>query len=133
MTDAKRMTSFRDLDVYTNTYNSMRIVMDKVIPSLPNSEKYDLVDQLSRACKSAPRLIAEGYAKRHQRAGFQKYLDDAMSECNEMVVSLSQCRDLYHKYVDATLCDDLIDACDKSGRQIYKLDDVWTKFKKRST
>lgn len=107
MTDAKRMTSFRDLDVYTNTYNSMRIVMDQVIPSLPNSEKYDLVDQLRRACKSAPRLIAEGYAKRHQRAGFQKYLDDAMSECNEMVVSLSQCRDFYHKYVDACGCNAL--------------------------
>jgi hypothetical protein len=26
------------------------------------------------------RLIAEGYAKRHQKAGFQKYLDDALAE-----------------------------------------------------
>ncbi len=133
MSDEKRIRSFRDLEVYTNTYNSMLIVMARVVPKLPQMEKYDLADQLSRACKSAPRLIAEGYAKRHQRAGFQKYLDDAMSECNEMVVSLSQCRDLYHEYVDVKLCDDLIDAYDKSGRQIYKLADAWTKFKKRST
>jgi ribosomal silencing factor RsfS len=75
-------------------------------------------------------LIAEGYAKRHQKAGFQKYIDDSMSESNEMIVSLSQCRDIYSTCVDAKLCDQLIDIYDKTARQLYKLGNSWTNFKK---
>lgn len=133
MEEKKRITSFRDLEVYKNTYNMMLVIMREIVPKLPENEKYDLKDQLSRACKAIPRLIAEGYAKRHQKAGFQKYLDDAMAECNEMVVSLSQIRDIYAKYVNFNRCDELIDIYDKSGRQLYKLGAAWTKFKGRLT
>ena len=133
MSEKKRITSFRDLEVYQNTYKAMLIVMKEIVIKLPDNEKYDLRNQLSRACKSIPRLIAEGYAKRHQKAGFQKYIDDAMGECNEMVVSLSQCRDIYPTYVNVKRCDELIDIYDKSGRQLYKLGNSWTNFKKRQT
>ena len=133
MIEKKRITSFRDLEVYQNTYKAMLIVMKEIVIKLPDSEKYDLRNQLSRACKSIPRLIAEGYAKRHQKAGFQKYIDDAMGECNEMVVSLSQCRDIYPAYMNVERCDELIDIYDKSGRQLYKLGNSWTNFKKRQT
>lgn len=133
MEEKKRIVSFRDLDVYQNSYKAMLIVMKEIVPKLPDSEKYDLKDQLSRACKAIPRLIAEGYAKRHQKAGFQKYLDDSMSECNEMVVSLSQCRDIYPTYINVNGCDELIDVYDKTGRQLYRLGDAWTKFKTRKT
>jgi four helix bundle protein len=133
MEEKKRITSFRDLEVYRNTYNAMLIVMKEIVPKLPDSERYDLKDQLSRACKTIPRLIAEGYAKRHQKAGFQKYIDDAMGECNEMVVSLSQCRDIYPAYVEVKRCEELIDVYDKSGRQLYKLGESWTDFKRRNT
>ncbi len=133
MSEKKRITSFRDLDVYQNTYKAMLIVMKEIVIKLPYSEKYDLRNQLSRACKSIPRLIAEGYAKRHQKAGFQKYIDDAMGECNEMVVSLSQCRDIYPTYMNVERCDEVIDIYDKSGRQLYKLGNSWTNFKKRQT
>ena len=133
MIEKKKITSFRDLEVYQNTYKAMLIVMKEIVIKLPDSEKYDLRNQLSRACKSIPRLIAEGYAKRHQKAGFQKYIDDAMGECNEMVVSLSQCRDIYPTYMNVERCDELIDIYDKSGRQLYKLGNSWTNFKKRQT
>src|SRR3990167_3677282 len=112
----KIIKSFRDLEVYRNTYKAMLIVMKDVIPKLPNSEKYDLRDQLSRSCKAIPRLIAEGYGKRHQKAGFQKYLDDAMGECNETIVSLEQCRDIYS--IVKNLIAKLVDIYDKSGRQL---------------
>jgi len=131
MGEKKRITSFRDLEVYQNSYKTMLIVIKEIIPKLPDSEKYDLKDQISRACKTIPRLIAEGYAKRHQKLGFQKYIDDAMGECNEMVVSLSQCRDIYPRHIDVEICDKLIDEYDKFGRQLYKLGNVWTNFKKR--
>ena len=129
MDEKPSITSFKDLEVYRNTYKAMLVVMKEIICQLPGSERYDLMDQLSRSCKSIPRLIAEGYAKRHQKRGFQKYIDDAMAECNEMVVSLSQGKDIYPRYVSTEQCDELIDVYDKSGRQLYKLGNAWTNFK----
>src|SRR6478672_11732126 len=111
--------SFRDLEVYQNTYKAMLIVMKQIIPKLPPSEKFDLTDQVSRSCKAIPRLIAEGYAKRHQKMGFQKYIDDSMAECNETIVSLEQCRDLYN--INENLILPIIKTYDISGRQLYKL------------
>lgn len=132
MESNKPIRSFRDLEVYQNTYKCGIEVMTKIITKLPDSEKYDLKDQLARSSKAIPRLIAEGYAKRHQKAGFQKYLDDAMGECNETVVSLSQCRDIYPGLIDVVLCEQLIKEYDISGRQIYKLAMAWSDFKKRN-
>jgi len=125
----KPIRSFRDLEVYQNSYQAMLLVMREIIPKLPDSEKYDLKDQLSRSCKAIPRLIAEGYAKRHQKQGFQKYLDDAMGECNETIVSLEQVKDIYK--INVELCNELIRTYDKTGRQLYNLSTAWTKFKKK--
>ena len=91
-------------------------------------DQYDLTDQISRSCKAIPRLIAEGYAKRHQKMGFQKYIDDAMAECNETIVSLEQCKDIYN--IDSKLIEELVDNYDKSARQLYKLANAWTSFKR---
>lgn len=126
----EKIVSFKDLIVYQNSYKTSIEVMTKIVPKLPDSEKYDLKDQLSRACKAVPRLIAEGYGKRHQRMGFQKYLDDMrFSECNEMIVSLSHAKDIYYKYVDVKLCEELINIYDVLGKQIYKLSESWSRFK----
>lgn len=125
----KPISSFKDLDVYQNTYKAMVSVMKEMVPKLPSSEKYDLASQLSRSCKAPPRLIAKGYAKKHQKSGFNKYLDDAMAECNETLVSLETCRDLYSKYIDVNLCNELIKTYDISGRQTYNLSLAWKQFK----
>jgi len=107
----------------------MLIVHKEVLPKLPPAEKFDLCDQLSRSSKAVPRLIAEGHSKRHQRAGFQKYLDDAHTESNETIVSLEQCKDLYNISFD--LCNKLIDDYDKISRQLFNLVEAWGKFKNR--
>jgi four helix bundle protein len=120
----KAITSYRDLDVYNNTYQAAIQVVKEILPKLPASEKYDLADQLRRSSKAIPRLIAEGYAKRHQKLGFQKYLDDAMAECNETHVGLCQSKDIYH--ID---CEGLIKLYEISGRQLYRLSEAWSKFK----
>ena len=125
----KTIRRFRDLDVYQNTYNASVIIATKVLPKLPESEKYDLRNQLSRSSKAIPRLIAEGFAKKHQKAGFQKYLDDAMGECNETIVSLEHVKDIYGVVVD--LCAELIENYDKSARQLFKLAEAWDSFKNR--
>lgn len=124
-----RITSFRDLNVYQATYAVCVQVITELLPKLSDSERYDLKDQLSRSVKAVPRLIAEGYAKRHQRAGFQKYLDDAMAECNETIVGLEMCRDIYGTHVRNFPLSEVIDTYDKAGRQLYKLAAAWSKFK----
>ena len=129
----ERIASFKDLEVYQNTYKACIEVIARIIPQIPDVERNDLKSQLRRSVKAIPRLIAEGYAKRHQKHGFQKYLDDAMGECNETVVGLEQCRDLYGMDVDKELCAQLIDLYDKSGRQLYNLSSAWSKFKGRQT
>ncbi len=123
----KPIKSFRDLEVYQNSYAAMLRVMKEILPKIPQEEKYDLKDQLRRSCKASPRLIAEGYAKRHQKLGFQKYIDDAMAECNETIVSLEQCRDIYD--INPALVTELVDIYDKTGRQLYNLGSAWSKFK----
>jgi four helix bundle protein len=124
----KSITSFRDLDVYRNSYKACIEVMTTVIPSLPESEKFDLKHQLSKSVKAIPRLIAEGYAKRHQKYGFQKYLDDAMAECNETIVGMEMCRDIFGSHIDKKLCQELVNIYDVCGRQLYKLREAWGKF-----
>ena len=102
--------------------------MKDIVPKLPDSEKYDLKDQLSRSSKAIPRLIAEEYAKKHQKAGFQKYLDDAMAESNETGVSVCQSKDIYPNQVDISICDQLIAEYDIIGKQLYRLREAWSKF-----
>ena len=126
----KPITSFRDLQVYQNSYSACIEVMTKIIPSLPDSEKFDLKRQLSSSVKAIPRLIAEGYAKRHQKYGFQKYLDDAMAECNETIVGIEMCRDIFGSHIDRKLCHELVNIYDVCGRQLYKLREAWGKFSK---
>lgn len=132
MEDKKRIRGFEDLEVYRNAYHSMLRVYREILPKLPREEKYDLKDQLRRSTKAIPRLIAEGHSKRHQTRGFQKYIDDAHSESNEMIVSISQVRDLYTSHVDNKECASLIDIYDKISRQLYNLALAWDKFARRN-
>lgn len=39
-----KIVSFRDLEVYRDTYSAMLIVMKEIIPKLPECEKHDLKD-----------------------------------------------------------------------------------------
>jgi len=133
MENKKPIRSFQDLDVYQTAYQAMLEVFKHVLPKLPAEEKYDLVDQLRRSIKAVPRLIAEGHSKRHQKKGFQKYLDDAMAESNETIVSLTQAKDIYSSLVDVKICERLIDIYDKISRQCYNLALAWDKFRERKS
>ncbi|OGZ33778.1 MAG: hypothetical protein A2174_02055 [Candidatus Portnoybacteria bacterium RBG_13_41_18] len=125
----KPIRSFRDLEVYQNTYKASILIATRILPKLPGNEKYDLTDQIGRSSKAPPRLIAEGFAKKHQKFGFQKYLDDAMAECNETIVSLEHVKDIYR--IEVPLCNELLDIYDKSARQLFNLAAAWDNFKNR--
>lgn len=123
-----KIKDFKDLDVYQRSYRVMIIVMEEIVKKLPDEEKYNLIDQCRRASQAVPRLIAEGYAKRHQKKGFHKYIDDAMAESNEMEVSAMQAIDLYPEYIDKVTCKRIAKTYNVIGRQLYKLRNVWKTF-----
>jgi four helix bundle protein len=123
-----KIQSYNDLDVYQRAYRLSVVVCSKIVIKLPTEEKFDLVDQLRRSSKAIPRLIAEGFGKKHQKKGFQKYLDDASAEVNETVVSLCHIRDIYHSYVNQESVRRMIREYEIIGKQIYKLKQSWDKF-----
>ncbi len=125
----KPIRSFRDLEVYQNSYKGSILVAKRILPKMPENEKFDLKDQLSRSTKAIPRLIAEGYAKKHQKFGFQKYIDDALAETNESIVSLEHVKDIYG--VEVELCTELIELYDKTARQLFRLGEAWDSFANR--
>ena len=131
MTEQKIVT-FQDLNVYQRTYKDAITVAREILPHLPETEKYDLCSQLGRSSKAVPRLIAEGYAKRNQKKGFQRYLTDAMGECNETVVSLLQVKDIYPDNIDVELCQNLIESYAIAGKQLYRLEEAWTRVNNES-
>jgi four helix bundle protein len=122
--------TFEDLIIYQNTYKASIDVIKNIVPHLPPEERYDLADHMRRSSKSVPRLIAEGYSKRHQKKGFQKYLDDALTESNEMIVCLCHARDLYGDRINCELANNLIGIYTQSSKQIATLAQKWQSFDK---
>ncbi len=57
------------------------------ISTLPNNEKYNLVDQLNRASVSIPSNIAEGCGKR-TNIHFAEFLSTSLSSCYEVETQL---------------------------------------------
>jgi four helix bundle protein len=123
-----KIKSYTDLDVYQRTYKLSIIVCTRVIIKLPKEERFDLVDQLRRSSKAIPRLIAEGFGKRNQKRGFIKYLDDAIAENNETIVSLSHAKDIYPTNLNPSSVEKLIKEYEISGKQLFKLKQAWEKF-----
>lgn len=123
-----KIKTYQDLEVYRRSYKLSVIVCTKAIVKLPKEEKFDLVDQLRRSSKAIPRLIAEGFGKKHQLKGFQKYLDDAIAEKNETVVSLCHVRDIYFNYVNPKSTQKLIAEYEIVGKQLFRLKQTWNKF-----
>jgi four helix bundle protein len=123
--------TFQDLVVYQNLYQAMVLVHRDVVSRLPKDERFDLVDQMKRASKAGPALLAEGFAKRYQKRQWQKYLNDTIGECNEMIHHLTVCVDVYGQYVDPVLCRRLIGTYDASCKQLTRLGQHWQNFHDR--
>ncbi len=119
---------FHDLRVYQKLYMAMMIILKDILPTLPKEEKFDLKDQMRRACKAGPALMAEGFAKRFQKKSWEKYINDTIGECNEMIHHLSVCIDAYSQFVDVNLCRKIIDMYDVVCKQLTSLKKAWTNY-----
>ena len=81
--------SFRDLHVYQESLQLAKDV-NELVKTFPKDEKFLLVDQMKRASRGIPSLIAETWVKRRMLKVLHKYLRDAVGEANEMVNHLEQ-------------------------------------------
>lgn len=117
--------SFLDLEIYTLSLELAKDV-HYLLKTFPPSEKFLLVDQMNRASRGIPSLIAEGWAKRRQVKEFQKYLRDGVGECNEMMNHVKQAS--LFKYLSADKANDLVKRYDILAAKICKLKNNWKNF-----
>lgn len=118
--------SFRDLEIYQE---SMRLALEveKLVRKYPKHEQYLLVDQLRRASRAVPALIAEAWSKRKTLKAFQKTLRDAIGECNEMVAHIEMA-DHFGYITKKGYAKELIERYDNSAGKISSFKDNWQNF-----
>jgi len=117
--------TFRDLEVYKESYELM-IIVHKEVKKLPVYERNDLASQMRRASKSCPSNIAEGWAKRRFEKEFKRHLDAAIGSANEMEVHIETARDL--NYWNKNLCEDLLKRYSYLGGKLNNLRNNWKTF-----
>ena len=117
--------SFQDLEIYQESYKLALEIFKRLLPKLPQDERWELVSQIRRSSKAIPAIVAKGYAKKQQPRNFQRYLYDALGETNEMIVHLSLCCDLYPDVISSNTMKDYLRAYEKLGKQIYCLAQKW--------
>ena len=117
--------SFRDLEVYQESYKLM-ILVHQWLNKLPIYEKHDLTSQMRRASKSIPSNIAEGWAKRDHEKDFKRHLDVAVGSANEMEVHIETARDL--TYWKKDFCESLLTKYKNLGGKLTNLKRNWKTF-----
>lgn len=81
--------SYKDFDVY-NRARKLIIPMYKLAETLPWDERFDLRDQMRRACKSVVDNIVEGYSHKDTEKKMKSFWRISMGSANEMVEHLEQ-------------------------------------------
>ncbi|MBI2724062.1 MAG: four helix bundle protein [Chloroflexi bacterium] len=89
----------------------------------PDYEKYDLADQMRRACKSIPTNIVEGYARRRSAKEFCSFLALSVGSANEMEVHLKIASEL--GYITVTEFDHFVAEFQIIGKQLTRLIQYW--------
>ena len=117
--------SFRDLEVYQESLQLAKEVND-LVKSFPASEKYLLTDQMKRASRGIPSLIAEGWAKRRLIKEFRKYIRSANGEANEMMSHIEQAS--LFGLIKKEKARELIERYDHVGGKLTNLKNNWKNF-----
>lgn len=116
---------FKDLEVFQESYQ-LALLVNKEVLKLPAHERNDLASQLSRASKSIPANIAEGWAKRRFPKEFKHHLDVSLGSCNEMEVHIQLAKDF--AYWSKDLCDELAKRYIQLGGKLVRLRENWKTF-----
>ena len=128
----KPIRTFRDLEVYQRTSQSATEIMTKVVPLLQDTQAL-IKDKLIHSCLKIPESIAAAHSRRFETGEELKLLDDALEECNRIVVYLEQARDVSLKELEGrAMCEDLIKRYILVRRKIFNLYKAWKKFASNS-
>lgn len=119
-TARKRISHFRDLDVYQNALTT-GLRAYELSKTFPPEEKYSLTDQIRRSSRSVCANIAEAWRKRRYEAAFVSKLSDAEGEAAETQVHLEFA--FHHRYVSHDEFPSLDDACEKICAQLVRMID----------
>ena len=89
----------------------------------PDYERFDLANQIRRACKSIPTNIVEGYARRRSPKEFCSFLAISTGSANEMEVHLKIAHEL--GYVTEEEFKHFIEEYQIIGKQLTRLIQYW--------
>ena len=117
--------SHRDFEVYQRA-RKLIVPVYKLADSLPSDEKFDLRDQMRRACKSVVDNFVEGYSHKDTPIKAKAFWRNSMGSANEMVEHLEQVVML--EYALAKDVQPLIDEYTIVAKQLNKLIKNWRKF-----
>lgn len=119
--------SFLDLEVYKEAFQLL-LEIEELLKIFPAAERFLLIDQMKRASRAIPALIAEGYARRESIREFQKYLRECIGESNEMISHLLLSK--HKNYIKKPgYVDELIERYTKLGKKLTNLKNNWQNFK----
>lgn len=90
--EPQALRSFEDLDCWKQCRALRLFVRKEIVPSLPQRERYQLGDQISRAARSATANIAEGYGRFHYLDN-AKFCSNARGSCWEILDHLIAAHD----------------------------------------
>lgn len=79
-----QVSTFEDLECWQACRRLRLFVTERVLPLLPEAERYRLWDQLVRAVRSTTANIAEGYGRFHYRDNW-KFCSMARGSCYEVL------------------------------------------------
>lgn len=86
------MWNFRELDIWKRAIAFSKSIYE-LSGSLPEKEKYGLINQIQRASVSIPSNIAEG-SSRSSQADFARYLEIALGSAFEVETQLTIAKEI---------------------------------------
>ena len=124
----KPIRSFRDLEVYQRALEYSTEVMTKVIPLLGEGIS-PVKEKLINCALRIPESIAAAHSHRFESGDELKSLDEALADCNKVVVYLEQARDIFITGIEGrSICEDLIKRYILIRRKVFNLYKAWKRF-----
>jgi four helix bundle protein len=104
--------NFRKMEIWIKAMELTKSVY-KILPEIPNEEKFGLKSQLSRSSVSVPSNIAEG-SGRSTNKDFSNFLSTSIGSCYELETQLILVQEIFS--ID---CEKLIKDCQQVQKMIF--------------
>ncbi|HET7087439.1 MAG TPA: four helix bundle protein [Anaerolineae bacterium] len=117
--------SYHDLEAYQRAKKLIPLIY-QLVETFPADERFDLCDQMRRACKSVVDNIVEGYSHKDTPTKAKAFWRNSMGSANEMVEHLEQSVTL--KYATSELAQPMINEYTIVAKQLNRLIQNWRKL-----